>query len=103
MTRAELKSKISEKKEEYREIERTLKDKEDEIRGLLIEDVLLSDDIQWFEEKTEKMTKRENRKKVEVDALVGRVYWKESFKDGYTGDSIEIQRCRVVRVNGEWV
>jgi aspartyl/asparaginyl-tRNA synthetase len=75
----------------------------DEIIQLNIESVLLSDDEQWFTEKMETVTYRENRKKVKKEQMVGRINWKEDFKDEDTDEVITIERSQVVRVDGEWV
>ena len=70
---------------------------------LIKEDLLLCDETQRFEKKTETYTVRENRKKVTKERVVGRVFWKETFYDEDTGKGITIERNRVVRINGEWL
>lgn len=64
--------------------------------------LLLSDDKQWFVEKIETTTEIVNRKKVTVDRLIGRVFWKEDFKDDETGEVVTVERNQVVRVDGNW-
>lgn len=81
-----------------------IKTLKDEILDLRRQDILLSDEKQWFEEKMESVSKRVNRKKVTEEKLIGRVYWNESFKDEDRPENpIVITRCQVVRINGEWV
>ncbi len=60
--------------------------------------LLLSDDEQWFKEKTETI----GRGKTKREALIGSIHWKEDFKDDDTGKVITIERQQVVRVDGEW-
>lgn len=62
---------------------------------------LLCDDKQWFVEKEEEVlvSKRPNRTDT---MLIGRVHWKEFFKDDSSEDGVWIERNRIVRVNGEW-
>lgn len=76
-----------------------------EINDLRKEDLLLSDDEQRFEEKIESHPRyKYQRKDNFLDGkLVGRVYWKENFKDDDTGNIITIERNKIVRVNGEWL
>ena len=66
------------------------------------EDYLISDEKQWFTEKIESIRFRGNRKKGSVDMLVGRVHWYMHFKDEDTGESISIERSKLVRTDGEW-
>lgn len=75
----------------------------EEIRELLKESCLLSDEEQWFTEEMETFTKRVNRKKVTEEKLVGRIHWNQNFKDEDTGSVITIKRSQAVRVNGEWI
>ncbi len=67
---------------------------------------LLSDEKQWFTEKEEERIVSKRPKKTEK-ILVGRIYWKEFFKDDdYPNDEskgVWIERSQVVRVNGEWM
>ena len=72
-----------------------------EIIALKKENLLLCDESQRFEETEEEVIISRRPKKTEK-RLIGRVLWKEEFKDGSTGQSICIERSRVVRVNGVW-
>lgn len=65
------------------------------------EELLFCDEFKRFAETEEEVTISKRPKKVEK-RLIGRVYWKEQFKDMDTGKSIEIERSEVVRVNGVW-
>jgi hypothetical protein len=76
-----------------------------EIQELNKQDMLLSDDQQWFTEKMETIAYREGRKKVKKDQLVGRIHWIDSFQDEYIpgpDGTIKIERCQVVRIDGNW-
>ena len=73
-----------------------------EILQLNRECLLLCDEEQRFEEKMETITIREGRRKIKVEKLIGRVYWKEKFLDEGTGEEIVIERSQPVRVDGEW-
>lgn len=64
--------------------------------------VLISDKNQWFVEKMETVTYRENRKKIKVEQLIGRIHWLEEFEDDDTKEKIIIERREVVRVDGKW-
>jgi len=76
---------------------------EKEIEELNKQNLLLSDEDQWFEEKIEASTFRKNRKKVTEEHLIGRVHWKEYFIDEDDPDNkVEIDRSKIVRVDGEW-
>jgi hypothetical protein len=77
---------------------------EKEIIELKKENILFCDENQWFEEKIESHPKlKYQRKNNFLDGkLVGRVFWKEDFKDEDTGEVITIERQQVVRINGEW-
>ena len=71
-----------------------------ELEKLEKEDILFSDDQQWFVEKEEEVKFRQNRKLIKETRLIGRVYWKEHFVDEDTGETIEIERNCKVRENG---
>lgn len=73
-----------------------------EILELRKADLLLSDKNQQFVEQEEDCL-ISGRPKLYEKKLVGRVNWKEKFTDEDTGDSITIDRSRVVRINGEWL
>lgn len=66
------------------------------------ESILLCDDEQWFEEKMEMTTQKENGKKVKVERLIGRIHWKQVIDDMDTLESITVNRSQVVRVDGRW-
>jgi hypothetical protein len=65
------------------------------------ENLLLCDETQRFEEAEEEVIISRRPKKTEK-RLIGRIHWKEEFKDESNGQSIWIERSRVVRVNGVW-
>ena len=67
------------------------------------EDILFSDDQQWFVEKEEEVKFRQNRKLIKETRLIGRVYWKEHFVDEDSGELIEIERSQIVRENGKFI
>lgn len=73
-----------------------------EIIELQKEACLLSDKEQWFTERTEECIVSRRPKKTEK-VLIGRIHWKENFKDDDTDDVITIERSMVVRKNGEWI
>lgn len=72
-----------------------------EITNLTKEAILLCDETQRFEETEEEVIISRRPKKTEK-RLIGRVLWKEEFKDEDTMQSFWIERSRVVRVNGVW-
>ena len=74
-----------------------------ELEKLEKEDILFSDDQQWFVEKEEEVKFRQNRKLIKETRLIGRVYWKEHFVDEDTGKKIEIERSQKVRENGKFI
>lgn len=78
---------------------KALKDENIEIGKQLL---LLCDEEQWFTEKMETITQREGRKKIKVDRLIGRIHWKEDFKDESTGETVTIERSEVVRIDKDW-
>jgi hypothetical protein len=73
-----------------------------EIEDLVKQWHLTSDDKQWFTEKMETVKVKEGRKYVEKQWLIGKINWKENFKDESTGKIFTLDRCKVVRVNGGW-
>jgi hypothetical protein len=84
-------------------------DKIEELKRLNIEltkeSLLLCDKVQWFTEKNEEREVSKRPKKVET-FLLGKIHWKETFKDKDKPDSsgdVEIERSQIVRINGEWV
>lgn len=74
----------------------------DEIIELNKEAVLLCDDKQWFTEEVETHTVGRGKNKEVRTPLIGRINWKQDFKDGDTDNVITIDRSRVVRIDGEW-
>lgn len=69
---------------------------------LVRQSLLLSDNEQWFTEKTEPVVYWEGRKKIKTEKLIGRIHWNEDFKDEDTDEVITVNRSRIVRVDGEW-
>ena len=67
--------------------------------------ILLSDNEQQFKEEIEfhPRLKYQRTDNYLDGKLVGRIYWKEEFKDESTGESIFIDRTKIVRINGEWL
>lgn len=74
----------------------------DEINELLKEEILLSDDKQWFTEEEEEFVISKRPKKVEKH-LTGRIHWKEEFKDRDSDKSVVINRSQIVCIDGEWL
>ncbi len=69
-----------------------------ENRKLFLESLVLSDGKRWFTEEMEVHGRGKNKK----EYLVGKVHWKEGFKDEDTGRRIFVQRTQVVRIDGKW-
>lgn len=92
--RADISQEIAQKWELIAEIQ-------SEIIALKKENLLLCDETQRFEETEEEVIISKRPKKTEK-RLIGRVLWKEEFKDESTGQPIWIERSKVVRVNGVW-
>ena len=92
--RADINQEIAEKLELIAQIKT-------EIVALKKEELLLCDEHQRFEEKEEEITISRRPKKTEK-RLIGRIHWKEEFKDEDTGKGIWIERSQIVRVNGVW-
>lgn len=92
--RADINQEIAQKWEQIDKIK-------SEIIALKKENTLLCDEIQRFEETEEEVIISRRPKKTEK-RLIGRVHWKEEFKDEDTEQSIWIERSQVVRVNGVW-
>ena len=95
---------------EREEIRAKIKANREEMARLTMEniklqeqDLLLTDDVQQFKEEVEEWPHGDRRKKQMVKKLIGRVYWIEKFEDEDTGQWVEIQRKKVVRIDGEWV
>jgi hypothetical protein len=68
-------------------------------RSLKEEDMLLCDDQQHYTEEVETWGRGKNKRQV----LAGRIHWKEDFKCGDTGKLLTLDRCRVVKQDGEWI
>lgn len=92
--RVDIKQEIAEKWELIYEIKT-------QIVALVKEEMLLSDDEQWFTEKEEELIVSKRPKKTEKH-LVGRINWVQEFKDEDTGESVFINRSQIVRVDGVW-
>ncbi len=69
MTREIIKNKINETIEKINFYKAELEKKKKE-------DILFSDDQQWFVEKEEEVKFMQNRKLIKETRLIGRVYWK---------------------------
>ncbi|HEX8334710.1 MAG TPA: hypothetical protein VF622_18955 [Segetibacter sp.] len=95
VTRKEIEASIQAKKEAIKTIKT-------EIVELSKQSLLFSDEEQWFTEKLETVTYRENRKKVSVEKLIGRRHWNEDFRCENTGKVITIERSEVIRIDGQW-
>lgn len=69
------------------------------------ENLLFCDEDQRFEEKVERHERpKYQRSPHQLDGkLVGRVFWREGFKDDDTGEIIYVDRERVIRVDGKWL
>ena len=74
-----------------------------ELQKLKEENLLFSDEQQWFVEKEEEVKFRQNRKIVTENKLIGRVFWKEHFVDEDSGELIEIERNQIIRENGKFI
>jgi hypothetical protein len=60
---------------------------------------LLSDNKQQYKEQIRTTGRGKNKKTY----LEGRIYWIDKFKDEDTGKTIDIERSRAVRIDGEWI
>lgn len=96
MTRQEIKDKIASSEEAINSLYEI-------IGSLRIKDALLCDDQQWYTEQKEVILTYEGRKKIESVHLIGRIHWKEDFKDMSTGKIITLERNRMVRADGRWM
>ena len=94
------------------EIELKRRENFDQIETLKLENIklarqamLMSDENQQFTEEVENYpdAKKGSTGNILNGQLVGRIHWKESFKDEDTGKSIEVERSKIVRFNGEWI
>ncbi len=94
------------------EIEQKRKENLDKIEVLKLENIelareaiLLSDEVQRFTEEIESHPKNKYQRKANYldGKLVGRIHWKQFFKDEDTGNLVEVERSKIVRIDGEWV
>lgn len=77
---------------------------EKENHTLKIQEYMLCDDEQRYEEKEEIIKVRENGKIIKKQFTVGRIYWQEYFEDGDNpGQGVTVERSQVVRENGIWI
>jgi hypothetical protein len=96
MTRKEINDLIENKKQ-------SIQDLKNEISELRKKELLMSDDVQQYYEKEVEVIILRRPKRVEKE-LHGFIKWKEYFKDEDRPDKpIEIERNKLVRVNGEWI
>ncbi len=70
----------------------------DENVRLRIRELQISDKTQQYSEKMEVR----GRGKTKQDVLVGRVHWKEDFKDEDTGEVVTVERQTIVRIGETW-
>ena len=92
MTRSQINKKIE-------AIDKKIADLQKEQLELHFQQLTMSDRNQQYKEELE--WHKDGRKKVQV--MVGRVHWKEDFKDEDTGKYITIERSRAVKFDGEWL
>lgn len=73
-------------------------------RELAKENCLFSDKRQQFTEEIEIHKIKKEGKRVDTEVLVGRVHWKEYFRDEDNPKRrpICIERSQIVRLNGVW-
>lgn len=97
MTRAEINRRIAANNN-------IIKDRQAANLALYRKSLTISDDKQWFKEEVESHPKQKYQRKPHwLDGqLVGRIHWVEEFKDEDGGESVFIERNRIVRINGEW-
>lgn len=73
----------------------------DEIRELRIDNLKFCDENQWYIEKEEEQIIKKRPKTIEK-SLIGRVYWKEDFKDESSDDVVTVERNMIVRKDRFW-
>lgn len=95
MTRQQIHDKISANQDEIARLQA-------ENAELNIQDILLCDDTQWFEEGEELITVSKRPKRTETQVR-GYRCWGESFIDESTKEVVVIDRRELVRINGEWI
>jgi hypothetical protein len=76
-----------------------------ELRELIHEELMFSDENRQFEEKIESHPKAKFQRNPNPldNQLVGRIHWIETLIDESNGKPFPIKRSQVVRVNGEWL
>ena len=75
-----------------------------QMKRLYNENIDLRDQInltEKYSEKEETFIFGKGKTKRKETFLVGRRHWSETFKDGDTGEGIDIERSEVCRVNGK--
>lgn len=87
--------KLLQKIKAIREKQELLAEKEFELCKKYLQ---INDEQQWYKEEERTIGRGEKKKTY----LEGRVYWHQEFIDGKTRDSIEIERSRAVKEDGEW-
>jgi len=95
MTRQDILNSIKIKQEQRKALDK-------EILELVQQNLLFSDDKQWFTEELQEVKRKEGRKTIKENKLIGRVHWIEMLKDESTGKSFDLERSQVVRIDGEW-
>jgi len=99
MNRQEIKDKIQ-------VLEDSIKDLQNQILFLQRENAILCDGQQWYTEETEEhlvSIKDGSKKKVKEKILIGRIKWNQNFVCSDAGDTVAVERSRIVRMHGEWV
>jgi predicted nucleic acid-binding Zn-ribbon protein len=95
MTRKQINELIEDKKQSIQSLR-------NEILELRKQELLMSDEQQQYYEEEREVVISKRPKKIEKQ-LHGLIKWKETFKDESTGESFEIERNMIVRINGEWI
>jgi len=97
-------------KKEYQELEEQIRALKAKQLDLNMENIVFSDEQQWYEEKEEELPewiipegKKKRHKKIMKKHLVGRVHWNESFIDeDEPKDSFIIPRSEIIKIDGVW-
>lgn len=71
--------------------------------GLEHEAMLLCDEQQRYTEHLETSTFKENGKRIQVERVIGRIHWKQIFKDENNPNGLELERSENVRIDGVWL
>lgn len=76
-----------------------------EIIELKKQNLLISDDKQWFTEEIffEEKKKFQRKENYLNGKLVGRIHWKESFQNEDSKEPFIIDRSLIVRIDNQWV